>query len=263
MIDDTAAQAASDLVWEAWQAGARIGALPDPLRPASRAEGYAMQARLEARSARPLFGWKIAATSRAGQAHIGVDGPLAGRILAEMVVPAGGEVPLSGNAMRVAEPEFVFRMGRDLPPRDAGYGQAEVLEAVAALHLGIEVPDSRFADFATAGGPQLIADDACAHRFALGPEAAGEWRGLDLAAHRVHCTVAPRYEREGVGANVLGDPRIALAWLANELSRHGVTLRAGQSVTTGTCAVPLEIQPGDRVTADFGRLGSIALGFVS
>src|SRR3954451_17468387 len=111
--------------------------------------------------------------------------------------------------MRVAEPDFALRMARPLPPREAPYAQAEVLEAVAALHLGIEVPDSRFADFATAGGPQLIADDACAHRFALGPEAPAAWRGLDLAAHRVHCSVAPRYEREGIGANVLGDPRIA------------------------------------------------------
>jgi 2-keto-4-pentenoate hydratase len=263
MLDDKAAQAASDLIWETWRSAGRLAALPEALRPATRAEGYAIQARLEPRSAQPLFGWKIAATSKAGQAHIGVDGPLAGRILAEMVVPEGAALPLSDNAMRVAEPEFVFRMGRDLPPRGTDYSQAEVMEAVAALHLGIEVPDSRFADFATAGGPQLIADNACAHRFALGPEAPPEWRDLDLAAHRVHCSVAPRYERDGIGANVLGDPRIALTWLANELSRHGVTLRAGQCVTTGTCAVPLEIAPGDTVTVDFGRLGSMALRFVS
>ena len=133
MIDDTAAQAASDLIWEAWQAGARIGSLPEALRPATRAEGYAIQARLEARSARPLFGWKIAATSKAGQAHIGVGGPLAGRILAEMVVPEGSALPLSDNAMRVAEPEFVFRMGTDLPPRAEAYTQDEILDEVARL----------------------------------------------------------------------------------------------------------------------------------
>ncbi|OYX65958.1 MAG: hypothetical protein B7Y95_23925, partial [Rhizobiales bacterium 32-66-11] len=40
-----------------------------------------IQARLAAHSAAPPFGWKIAATSREGQAHIGVDGPLAGRLL--------------------------------------------------------------------------------------------------------------------------------------------------------------------------------------
>lgn len=256
-----AGRAAAELIWQAWQGGTVLDALPEGCRPATRAQGYAIQAHLEARSARPLAGWKIAATSQAGQRHIGVDGPLAGRILAEMVFPDGATVPFGANRMRVAEAEFVFRMGRTLAPRAAAFTEDEVLDAVAALQLGIEVPDSRFADFVTAGGPQLIADDACAHRMVLGPEAQGDWRGMDLAAHRVHCTVAGRYAREGVGANVLGDPRAALAWLANELSRHGIPLAEGQFVTTGTCVVPLEIQPGDAVGADFGALGQVSMRF--
>jgi len=191
-----------------------------------------------------------------------VDGPLAGRILAEMVLPEGAPVPLAGNAMLVAEPEFVFRMGRDLPPRAAEYGQAEVMSAVAALHLGIEVPDSRFRDFTAAGGPQLIADDACAHLFVLGAAAPEAWRGIDLARHAVSCRFGAGEAREGIGANVLGDPRIALAWLVNELSRHGIALRAGQYVTTGTCAVPLPLgAAGDAVAADYGPLGHIAVRF--
>lgn len=264
-MDPAAAAEAAALIWGHRRAGTKLGALPPRLRPATRAEGYAVQAGLEAMSGRPLWGWKIAATSTAGQRHINVDGPLGGRILAEMVVPEGAPVPLAGNAMLVAEPEFVFRLGADLPPRTADYAQAEVMAAVAALHLGIEVPDSRFADFTAAGGPQLIADNACAHLFVLGAEAPpAAWRGLDLARHGVRCDVAGRYARDGIGANVLGDPRIALTWLANELSRHGTGLRAGQYVTTGTCAVPLEILPaGDRVEADYGPLGRIAVDFVA
>jgi 2-keto-4-pentenoate hydratase len=260
-MDADAAREACALIWRHRREGTKLDALPLALRPATRAEGYAVQAHLE--SSGPLWGWKIAATSQAGQRHINVDGPLGGRILAEMVVPEGAPVPLTGNAMLVAEPEFVFRMGRDLPPRGADYTQAEVMEAVAALHLGIEVPDSRFADFTKAGGPGLIADNACAHLMVLGAEApSAAWRDLDLSRHRVACTVEGRYEREGIGANVLGDPRIALTWLANELSRLGVALRAGQYVTTGTCAVPLDLRPtGDTVTADYGALGRIAVRF--
>lgn len=255
-----AAREACALIWGHRRAGTRLGALPPALRPATRAEGYAIQAGLETLG--PLWGWKIAATSVAGQRHINVDGPLAGRILASMLVPEGAPVPLAGNAMLVAEPEFVFRMGQDLPPRDAAYTQAEVMEAVAALHLGIEVPDSRFADVTAAGGPGLIADNACAHLMVPGPEAPAPWRDLDLARHRVACTVEGRYAREGLGANVLGDPRSALAWLANELSRHGAALRAGQYVTTGTCAVPLDLRPtGESITADYGALGRMAVRF--
>ena len=84
--------------------------------------------------------------------------------------------------MLVAEPEFVFTLARDLAPHaQPSTRLEEVMEAVADLRLGIEVPDSRFADFTAAGGPQLIADNACALSFVLGPVAA-DWRGLDLAA---------------------------------------------------------------------------------
>ncbi|WP_237214982.1 2-keto-4-pentenoate hydratase [Falsiroseomonas oryziterrae] len=262
-MDDATAGAASDLLVRHWRAGTVLAGLPDALRPASRAEGYAIQARLERLSAQPLFGWKIAATSTAGQRHIGVDGPLAGRLLAEMVHRDGATLPFGANRMRVAEAEFAFRMARDLPPRTEPYTQAEVLDAVAALHTAIEVPDSRFADFATAGAAQLVADNACAHLFVLGPEAPASWRGLDLAAHRVTGRVAGKLEREGQGANVLGDPRIALAWLANELSRHGVTLGAGQVVTTGTCLVPMEVAPGDEVSAEYGVLGRVGMRFAA
>jgi len=239
-----------------------MSALPPALRPGTRAEGYVAQAGLERRSRGPLFGWKIAATSTAGQQHIGVDGPLAGRLLAEAVFPEGATMPFGANAMRVAEPEFAFRMARPLPPCATPYAQEEVLAAVAALHLAIEVPDSRFEDFATAGGPQLIADNACAHQFVLGPEVRADWRGMNLAAHRLSIAAAGRGPKhEGQGSNVLGDPRIALTWLVNEVSRHGITLGEGQVVTTGTCAVPLPIRPGDAVTAEFGDLGRVALGF--
>lgn len=260
-MDKASAELASELLVRCWREGRVIDALPSPLRPTSRAEGYAIQAEIEALSANPLFGWKIAATSIAGQKHISVDGPLAGRLLAERVHGDGAAIKLGANRMRAAECEFAFRMGRDLPPRERPYERDEVLDAVADLHLAIEIPDSRYADFVTAGGPQIIADNACAHLFVLGPPAPPLWRALDLAVHRVVAKVGDRYEREGVGANVLGHPLIALTWLANELSAMGVTLASGQIVTTGTCLTPLEVEPGDGVAVDYGVLGRVECSF--
>lgn len=262
-LDATRASAASGILLRHWRDGSVIEALPASVRPSTRAEGYAVQARLEASSRHRLWGWKIAATSVAGQRHIGVDGPLAGRLLAEMVHPDGASLFIGANRMRVAEPEFAFRIGRDVVPRAADYAPTEILDAVDSLHPAIEIPDSRFATFVSAGAPQLIADNACAHEFVLGPRAPDSWRMVDLAAHRVFGRVGDRLAREGKGANVLGDPRVALAWLANELSRHGITLAAGQVVTTGTCMTPLEIAAGDAVVADFGVLGTVGAHFTA
>jgi len=255
-------QAASDVLWRHWQEGTRLACLPTAMRPATRAEGYRIQAHLEQRSAAPLFGWKIAATSVAGQAHIAVDGPLAGRLLRENVVECGGELRVGHNHMRVAEAEFAFRMGRPLPPRPEPYGVQEVVSAVEALHPAIELPDSRFEDFTAVGAPQLIADNACAHLFVLGPASPPHWRDLDLAGHQVTASVVGQDAHHGKGANVLDDPRIALAWLVNELSGLGITLTAGQIVTTGTCVVPVPIAPGDTIAASFGELGEMSVRLV-
>jgi 2-keto-4-pentenoate hydratase len=248
---------ASTLLWEHWTGGRRLGQIPEAIRPASRADGYAVQATLERRSAGPLFGWKIAATSVAGQKHINVDGPLAGRLLKERAFESGASVPFGANHMRVAEAEFAFRMARDLTPQWGPFSVADVVDAAASLHPAIEIPDSRYDDFTIVGAAQLIADDACAHYFVLGEASPPSWRDVDLAAHPVRGEVVGKLTRDGLGANVLGDPRVALAWLANELSSLGITLRAGQVVTTGTCLVPLEIAPGDHVRMDFGALGRV------
>jgi 2-keto-4-pentenoate hydratase len=261
VVTEEQRQAAADTLWDLWQRGERIVGLSGGHRPLSRDDGYAIQARLERRSAFPLFGWKIAATSSAGQAHIAVDGPLAGRLLVERVFENGSRLRFASNHMRVAEAEFAFRMAVDMPPRATRYVLDEVLASVATLHPAIEIPDSRYVDFTAVGAAQLIADNACAHQFVLGSPVPGPWRSMDLAAHRVVGTVEGRLEREGVGANVLGDPREALTWLVNELSQRHISVRAGQVVTTGTCLVPLPIAPGDRVCCDFGELGAVEVSF--
>jgi 2-keto-4-pentenoate hydratase len=114
----------------------------------------------------------------AGQRHLNVDGPLAGRLFGERAFKAGAEGPFGANHMRVAEAEFAFRMAVDLPPRREPYSVDEVLAAVATLHPTIEIPDSRYDDFTVVGAAQLIADNACAHYFALGrrrPPTGGGW----------------------------------------------------------------------------------------
>jgi 2-keto-4-pentenoate hydratase len=253
------ADRAAETIWQLWQRGEAGSDLPSGLKPTTRAEGYQIQACLERRSAAARAGWKIAATSLAGQQHIGVDGPLAGRVLAERVLPVGTRVSLAGNRMRVAEPEFAFRMARQLPPRREAYMVDEVMAAVGALHLAIELPNSRFIDFARVGGPTLIADNACAHELIVGPAVAGGWRAIDLAAHKVKARVRNRADRHGIGANVLGDPCLALTWIANELSALGIGLAVNEVVTTGTCMVPVELLPGDHIRFDYGALGALDL----
>jgi len=260
MLDENAITAASKTLHDHWRAGTKFSGLDDRLRPRDRIEAYAIQAGIEKYSSESLFGWKIAATSEAGQKHINVDGPMAGRILAETVIPDGGTASMAGNEMRVTEPEFAFRMRVDLPARTTPYTMQQVLDAVDTLHPAIEIPDSRFEDFVSAGAAQIIADNACAHLFVLGSPTRTDWRSLDLIDERPVVSLRGQ-QFIGHGKNVLGDPRVALTWLANELRQLGVTLKAGRIVTTGTCHPPLPIQSGDFCAVDFGALGKVSVKF--
>jgi 2-keto-4-pentenoate hydratase len=244
-------------IWQARTTGVPIAALPGGTKPQNRAEGYAVQQALARLSGQQPFGWKIAATSSAGQKHIGVEGPLGGRLFINRVLPMSMPISLTGNGMKVGEAEFAFRMAADLPPRGKPYGVDEVLAHVSALYPAIELPDSRFVDFVKVGGASLIADNACAHEFILGDEVKIDWRSFDLAQHRMSVTCNGTPNCEGIGANALGDPRIALTWLANELNTYNLMLRAGETITTGTCVVPFALEAGKRYSADFGELGSV------
>lgn len=262
MLSQSAAAAAARLLNDKWASGGLIDHLPEDMRPVTRAEGYAIQARLEDHFAGPVVGWKIAATSVAGQRHINVDGPLAGRIFEERLLENGQSVSLKGNNMRVAELEFAFRLGRDLAPREGGYSETQVRDAVAALHPAVELPASRYTDFCAVGAPALIADSSCGHYFLFGEAFdLSAWQGRDLKAWEVTAHIPGKGSTKGIGSNVLGDPWEALCWLVDEGSRHGLVLREGQMLSTGTCLVPVAVDEGDRLIAEFGDGVRLELGF--
>lgn len=252
-VDLVRSDGTAGALWQAWTTGERLAALPDLLRPRTLAEGFAAQTRLTERAG-PSYGWKLAATAAAGQAHIGVDAPLPGRLFDRFRHAPGEVVPSDGLYMAVAEAEFAFRMGATVGP---GASRAELRAAVAAVHCAVELPESRFVDFATAGAPQLLADAACAGRFVLGPEIEGG-PDLDLAATTTVLDVDGAVAI-GSGAEVLGDPWTVLAWLAETLPAYGTRLEAGSVVTTGTTTVPAPVGRGSRVRAAFGEGGGLGV----
>lgn len=258
-LDTRAIGAAATLLWRNWIASTRIPNLPADCRPADRADGYAIQTELASLAGQRTVGWKIAATSAAGLAHLDVDGPLAGRLLDGRVLSGNTTISLADNAMRLAEAEFAFRLGRPLPRREQPYELDEVVAAIDTIHPAIELPDSRYEDVTRVGAPQLIADVACACWLIVGTPARVDWRGLDLSAHEVVARREGVVAERGTGANVLGDPRRALTWLANELRVYGDGLRVDDIVTTGTCITPVSVAPGDLFSVDFGSLGSVEI----
>ena len=256
-MNEAQTQEAATVLWNAWQAGNTIDALPENLRPQTPQEGHAVQKALATHTGRGLLGWKLAATNESAQAFLGVDGPLTGRLLEGTFAESPATVSVEKIHMRVAEVEMAFRIRKTLSARDDPYTVEEVLDHVGSLHPAIEIPDSRYSEFTKVGAPQLIADDACASFFVLGSEVQADWRSADLPSHSVSAILNGELAEQGVGSNVMGDPRNALAWLANDLASRGETLAEGQVVITGTIVKPVPINPGDHVVGDLGPFGTV------
>ena len=246
------------LIWESWIEGKKIDYLSEKMKPNSRKEAYKIQQQIEIISENKILGWKIAATSKDGQNHIGVSGPLAGRIFKEMTKTPNSNLILGSNQMAVAEPEFAFKIGTAIKPNKSYYKVQEVMELVETLHLAIELPDSRFKNFSSVGELSLIADNACADQFVISEPVDLEWKDIDFSNHKVSISNS-KISYHGIGSNVLADPRIALTWLVNELSQNNILLEKNMIISTGTCSKPIPVVTGDIVTANFGELGEISL----
>lgn len=207
-----------------------------------------------------IIGYKIACTNVTAQRQLNVDAPFHGRLLSAFLFESPARVAADQFFMRVVEAEFAFLMARDLPPQAARRSREEVAAAVEGVLPGIEIVDSRFEEWTTIGAMSLIADNACNAAWVRG-QLLKDWRDIDLAAQPVRLTVNGKLWREGNGKAVLGHPLNALEWLSNSLSSVGQGLKAGQYVTTGVTMEVYMGERGDRIRADFGRVGAVELEF--
>jgi 2-keto-4-pentenoate hydratase len=224
-------------------------------------DGYAVQQRANARL-EPVLGWrvghKIGATTAAMRRYLNVPEPMAGEVFAGQVHGGGALVQAHDFVRLGIETEIAVRLGRDLPPRAAAYGRAEVADAVAAVMPSIELVDDRYDDFATIGGPTQIADNAFDAGCVLGQELA-QWHGLDLAALSARTWKDGELVAQGLGEALLGHPLDALTWLANRRSSLGLGLAAGGFVTLGTITPVQWVMAGGTFHVDVEALGGVSV----
>ncbi|GAA3385162.1 2-keto-4-pentenoate hydratase [Cryptosporangium minutisporangium] len=203
-----------------------------------------------------VVGHKVGLSSKAMQQMMGVDEPDYGHLLADMAHTEDVPVDTGRYLLPRVEPEVGFILGDDLP-EDCTEEQA--LAATEAIAPALELIDSRIVDWKIAL-PDTIADNASSAGFVLGSTRLDP-RSVDLTALPVR--MFRNDEEVGVGASsaVLGNPLVAVAWLARTVARFGVRLEAGHVVLPGSCTRAVDARPGDVFRAEFGVLGAVQLAF--
>ncbi|PUE56546.1 2-oxo-hepta-3-ene-1,7-dioic acid hydratase [Limnohabitans sp. Rim8] len=204
-----------------------------------------------------LIGHKVGLTSKAMQASSKIDEPDYGHLLDNMLIPEGAKVPHSRFCLPRVEVELAFVLGK--PLKGPGIGLVDVLRATEYVVPALEIVDARVVDqrkiFDT------VADNGAAAGLVLGGRPI---KPLDVDLRWVSALMYRNsdIEETGVAAGVLGHPALGVAWLANKLGQHGVTLEAGHIILSGSFTRVVFAKKGDTLFGDFGPLGSVSVQFV-
>jgi len=248
---------------EARTARRPAGPLPAAIAPRDIAEGVAVQFALAQRlGAVPPAGFKIGATTKRMQEYLGLDGPAAGFMPAAGLHPSGFSLPFASLRYPGAECELAVRLARDLPHGPCDRERAAA--AVGQLFAAMEVVENRYGpppagDLAALGTPTLIADQVF-HAAAILADPPPDWRAIDLEAVPGRISIDGKERANGRGADLLGHPLNALAWLAaSETARAFGGLRAGQVVMLGSVTPPIWLDGPCTVTVHFAGLPEVQL----
>jgi 2-keto-4-pentenoate hydratase len=249
---------AVDLLVEARVRGRTMKSLPADCRPPRPSDAYTVQRAIVDRTlshfgGRPV-GYKIACTSQSAQEFLKFYHPFYGRLLSPFVYKTPACIDPRNFSMLVIEPEFAFEMGDDLPASGGPYDREKVGKAVRAVMPAVEIVATRYDDWTQVDVPSLIADNGCNGAWVQGP-AYQDWQSIEFPAHEAILWVNGKAIRTGRGDAIMGHPFNALTWLAKILSEQGSGLRAGDLVSTGTCAEVYDAEAGDSICADFGTIG--------
>jgi 2-keto-4-pentenoate hydratase len=250
----------ADRLFAALQSGVAIPPVRDLLPERDVDAAYRVQevnTKRALAAGRRLVGRKIGLTAKVVQKQLGVDEPDFGMLFADMALADGEEVAKGRLIAPKVEAEVAFVMGKDITTEQPTV--ADVLRAVDFVIPAIEIVDSRVADWKI-NIVDTVADNASAGLFTLGCEPK-LLRKLDLR----HCGMVIESKGEpicvGAGAAAMGNPVVAMLWLARTMARVGRPLKAGDVVMSGSLGPMTPVAWGDVVEARISGLGSVRAVF--
>lgn len=223
-------------------------------------DAYAIQSeviRQRVAGGRRVIGHKIGLTSKAMQRSSMIDEPDYGVLLDDMVYPDGGKIKASDFCVPRVEVELAFVLKK--PLKGPGVGLIDVLRATEYVVPSLELIDARLKD------PRKIYDTISDNGAAAGIVLGGRpVEPDDVDLRWVGCALYKNGEVEetGLASGVMGHPAMGIAWLANKVGPHGVTLEPGHTMLAGSFTRPVWCKAGDTIHADFGQLGNVTVQFV-
>lgn len=259
ITDNTTLQTIADGLLDAYETGRPVEPPRDTLPGLDLADAYRIQQLQEQAfeaAGRRIVGRKIGLTSLAMQQQLGVHSPDFGFFTDDLVFHDGDEIDVSRFIAPRVEPELAFVLNSDLAA-DASYG--DVVKAIGAVHLAVEIIDSRVRDW-DIRLVDTVADNASCGAVILSEQAIEVTPG-ELPQVTATMSIGGAVAGTGTGADVMGDPIAPLHWLVGVLGEQGVTLSAGDIILTGSFCAAAPVIAGQSVHVDYGPHGSLTATF--
>lgn len=205
-----------------------------------------------------LTGYKIGLTSREAQLHFGVFKPDYGHLFEHMATFENGEIAQNSLIQPKIEGEIAFVLAKDI--QGPGVTLTEVTHAIDFACGALEIIDSRIENWRIKAC-DTIADNGSSARYVLGTKEVS-LHNLELDTLGMSLSKNEEVLVTAAGAAVMGNPLNAVVVAANELGGHGLGLKAGQVVLSGSLGGMLTTHAGDTFAADFLMLGKIYVRFI-
>jgi 2-keto-4-pentenoate hydratase len=244
---------AVQMLLEARRSGQQVTVPFDlPSGKEGRAAVYGIQDGVAAATG-PVSGWKVGARTSTSEPN---PAPLLSGALVKS--PAA----FDGRAMHMigVEIEISFHIVGDIASRAEPVPREEALAAVGEAFVGMEVVDTRLADFKKADPEWLLADNQMNHALVIGDSIAN-WKHLDWPDLQVRLEVDGKIEVDQRGGLGSVDPVRPLAWMIDHAVRFRGGLHAGQAITTGSWTGLRYYAAGCRARGEFVGLGRVEASF--
>ena len=203
-----------------------------------------------------VVGYKAGLTNPAVQQRFNYPSPVRGTLFEQMLLRDGAEVPARFGTRPVFEADLAVVV-KDAAIHDARTPM-EVLQHLSAVHPFIELADLAVEDPSKLLGAGIAYINVGARLGVLGPAIAVRADAAFADALRdMNVRLSDSTGKEldaGRGTAILGHPLNAVVWLADDLRKSGIRLKAGDVLWLGSFTRLLPPQAGTAVRATYEGL---------
>ena len=241
---------------EARRSGMAITHYPGE-RPADLETAYKIQDCALTVWNREIGGWKVGKINPPADALLGAN-RLVGPAFADLIYEETSEpaiFKIFEGGFAAAEAEFMLRISPKSGPLPST--NLEAMDWVDEVRLGIEIASSPYSRINEDGPCVTVSDHGNNAGLLLGRVVPVElWSSLDEI--EVSLEIQGHTVGRATTATMLDGPFGAVRFLLENLAHRGIEPVAGWWVSSGAITGVHAVKPGDKIVADFARLGSVS-----